>query len=77
MPDYRDKHSILYCHECIECRLFYKSIKVLTRHKLDKHNLIPVYKCANVVECNEQFGKVSDFLAHAKLHPQKNIICSR
>lgn len=77
MPDYRDKHSILYCHKCTECKNYYKSIKVLTRHKLDEHKLTPVYRCANTNNCNQEFRNVSEFLDHAKLHPQKNIICTR
>jgi hypothetical protein len=75
--DYRDKHSILYCHECVECKLYFKSIKVLTKHKHDTHNLKPVYKCANTIECDQEFETVSSFLEHSKLHPQKNIICTR
>lgn len=75
--DFRDKHSILYCHECIECKTYFKSIKVLTKHKHDVHHLRPVYKCANTSECNEEFENVATFLEHSKLHPQKNIICAR
>ena len=79
MPDFRDRHSILYCHECIECNLFFKSIKVLAKHKREKHNLKPVYKCANPNnDCiNNVFDNVNDFLEHSKIHLQKNIICSR
>ncbi len=75
--DYRDKHSILYCHECIDCNVYFKSIKVLTKHKKIIHNLKPVYRCANSLECNKEFELVSSFLEHSKLHPQKNIMCSR
>jgi hypothetical protein len=74
--DYRQAHSILYCHECIECSLFFKSIKVLRCHKLKKHNLRPVYSCANS-DCAAEFELVSAFLSHATIHNQKNIICSR
>jgi uncharacterized C2H2 Zn-finger protein len=79
MPDFRDRHSILYCHECIECNLFFKSIKVLAKHKKEKHNLKPVYKCANPNnDCiSNVFDNVNDFLEHSKIHLQKNIICSR
>lgn len=77
MPDFQSKHSILYCHECVECKLFYKSIKVLTAHKLESHGLKPVYRCANVINCGREFEKVQDFLTHSKLHPQKNISCNR
>ena len=77
MPDFQNKHSILYCHECVECKLFYKSIKVLTAHKLESHGLKPVYKCANVINCGHEFENVREFLAHSKLHPQKNITCQR
>ena len=79
MPDYRDKHSILYCHECIECSLYFKSIKVLAKHKKDKHNLRPVYKCVNSNnDCaKNMFDSVNEFLEHAKVHAQKNIICAR
>lgn len=72
--DYKDKHSILYCHECIECSMFFKSIKTLTRHKLEQHALRPVYRCA-VAECARQFEGVEDFLEHAQVHCQKNIVC--
>ena len=76
MPDYRDKHSILYCHECVECSLYFKSIKVLAKHKGEVHRLKPVYKCA-LVECGSEFDAVQAFLEHAKVHTQKNIVCSR
>ena len=76
MPDYRDKHSILYCHECVECSLYFKSIKVLAKHKREVHRLKPVYKCA-LVECESEFDTVQAFLEHAKVHTQKNIVCSR
>ena len=77
MPDCRATHSILYCHECIECKLFYKSIKVLTAHKHDAHHLKPVYRCADTVNCRKEFDMVSTFLLHSKVHPQKNILCTR
>jgi len=76
MPDYRDRHSILYCHECTECRLFYKSIKVLTAHKKVQHQLRPVYKCCHA-QCGIEFSGVGEFLTHAQLHLQKNIVCAR
>ena len=44
IPDYKDSHSILYCHECVECKRFYKSIKVLASHKLEAHRLRPIYR---------------------------------
>lgn len=78
MPEHREKHSILYCHECTQCQHFYKSTKVLTKHKLAAHHLKPVYQCANnTSQCGMQFENVDEFLAHAQLHPQKNIVCPR
>jgi hypothetical protein len=74
MPDFKDKHSILYCHECVECKLYFKSIKVLHRHKKEMHNLKPVYRCA-LQQCMNEFDKCDLFLEHAKIHPQKNIAC--
>jgi hypothetical protein len=76
-PDYRRHHSILYCHECAQCQHFYKSTKVLTKHKLAAHSLQPVFACANTSECELKFAGIQEFLAHARLHPQKNIVCSR
>lgn len=74
--DFKNKHSILYCHECIECNVFFKSIKTLTKHKLDEHALRPVYKCAAAsTECGRQFETVEEFLEHAQVHCQKNIVC--
>lgn len=72
--DYKDKHSILYCHECIECSIYFKSIKTLERHKQDQHGLRPIFKCA-AGECSRQFETVEDFLEHAQVHCQKNIVC--
>lgn len=72
--DYKDKHSILYCHECIECSIYFKSIKTLERHKQDHHGLRPIFKCA-AGECSRQFETVEDFLEHAQVHCQKNIVC--
>lgn len=79
MPEHREKHSILYCHECTQCAHFYKSTKVLTKHKLIAHKLQPVYQCANNTSqhCGMQFENVDEFLVHAQLHPQKNIVCPR
>jgi hypothetical protein len=79
MPDFKDKHSILYCHECVECNLFFKSIKVLAKHKREKHNLRAVYKCANPNnDCIYNiFDNVNEFLEHSKIHLQKNIVCAR
>ncbi|CAF0852318.1 unnamed protein product [Brachionus calyciflorus] len=77
LPEHRLKHSILYCHECIECSIFFKSIKILTKHKKDAHNLRPVFKCANTIDCNRQFDTIDSFLEHSKHHSQKNILCSK
>ena len=57
----------------------FKSIKVLAKHKREKHNLRPVYKCANPTnDCVYNiFDNVSEFLEHSKIHLQKNIICAR
>lgn len=72
--DFKEKHSILYCHECIECGVFFKSLKTLTRHKLDRHGLRPVFKCV-ADECARQIETVEEFLEHAQVHCQKNIAC--
>jgi hypothetical protein len=78
ITDFKEKHSILYCHECFECGIYFKSLKTLTRHKLDQHGLRPVYKCAaSLNECGVQFETVEEFLEHAKVHCQKNIVCTK
>ena len=76
-PEHRAKHSILYCHECVECSIFFKSMKILTKHKKDAHNLKPVFKCANTIDCNLQFDSIESFMDHSKVHVQKNIVCSK
>jgi hypothetical protein len=84
LPDCKDKHSILYCHECTQCQTFFKSLKVLTKHKRDVHNLKPIFKCCTRDEntgavCNVQceLDDVETFLEHAKVHSQKNIACTK
>ncbi|RNA41658.1 gastrula zinc finger -like, partial [Brachionus plicatilis] len=77
VPEHRTKHSILYCHECVECSIFFKSMKILTKHKKDAHHLKPVFKCANTIDCNQQFDSIDAFMDHSKVHMQKNIVCSK
>lgn len=88
--EFKEKHSILYCHECAECHLFFKSLKVLTKHKMEAHNLKPVFECCYGKEddddvesvsansgCQLQFevDQIDAYLEHARIHPQKNITC--
>ena len=83
LPEFKDKHSILYCHECIECKTFFKSLKVLTKHKQEAHGLKPVFRCMchtqNETLCPVQYDieHIDEFFEHAKVHSQKNITCSK
>jgi hypothetical protein len=75
LNEFKDKHSILYCHECMECNKFFKSIKVLIKHKSIEHNLRPIFKCLSTNNCRFETDQIEQYLEHATIHSQKNISC--
>ena len=84
IPDCRQVQSVLYCYECEICKFFFKSNKVLFKHKRSVHKLKPIFRCLLGDKCdvikngvNGEFDSLDAFLEHAKIHSQKNIYCSR
>ena len=81
MLDYRTVSSVLYCYECDKCKIFFKSNKLLFKHKRLTHKLKPVYKCLLGDECglkpNGEFDSLDEFINHSRIHSQKNIYCTR
>lgn len=76
IPDWRPTQSLLYCHECVECKCFYKSNKTLAKHKREAHHLKPVFRCLDDM-CHLEFDSMLAYMDHAKLHTQKNIECGK